>query len=59
MLDGIGKGEGWEDCAFEDAEVDEVLSGVNVLICLLRDHVVLPAFRGDQSPGRSAASPKP
>jgi hypothetical protein len=36
MLDGIGKGEGCEDCIVEDAEVDEVLSGVNVLICLLR-----------------------
>jgi hypothetical protein len=32
MLDGIGKGEGCEDCTVEDAEVDKVLSGLNVLI---------------------------
>jgi len=47
MLDGIGKGEGCEDRTVEGAEADEVLSGVNVLICLLRGHVVLQAFRGD------------
>jgi hypothetical protein len=38
MLDGIETREGCEDCTVEDAEVDEVLSGVNVLICLLRGH---------------------
>jgi len=43
MLDGIGKREGCEDCTVEDADVDEVLSGVSVLISLLRGHVVLLA----------------